>query len=168
MSEVHVCPRRREVFSPADHTEDHWREGNTCSFCGSLNPDEFMAALESGDVELGATDKEYKVYVHRPNPNAGKRCIIGYTNQKKEGWTEVTEQLLQELLESGEARGITLNVGDSVMFGAQPSQTNEKFYFQHLSSEQRDRFIELINAKKVKIGYPGYFYRLPFFCRPAA
>lgn len=41
-----------------------------------------------------------------------------------------------------------------------------KFYFQHLSREQQDRFIDLVNAKAVKLGHPGYFYVLPYFaCR---
>lgn len=38
-----------------------------------------------------------------------------------------------------------------------------KFYYQHLSEEQRKEFIALLNEKKVSIGYPGYFYVLPFF-----
>ncbi len=39
----------------------------------------------------------------------------------------------------------------------------EKFYFQHLSEAQQVRFVELLNAKKMRVGYPGHFYRLPFF-----
>lgn len=41
-----------------------------------------------------------------------------------------------------------------------------KFYFQHLSEDQMHEFIDLYNAKPraFKIGYPGYFYVLPFFC----
>lgn len=38
-----------------------------------------------------------------------------------------------------------------------------KFYFQHLSEEQKKRFVELVNEKKIKIDSPGYFYVLPFF-----
>jgi hypothetical protein len=38
-----------------------------------------------------------------------------------------------------------------------------KFYFQHLSKEQMLEFIELLNAKRVKIGYPGHFYTRPYF-----
>ncbi|MCG5072264.1 hypothetical protein [Paraburkholderia tagetis] len=38
-----------------------------------------------------------------------------------------------------------------------------KFYFQHLSPEQRTRFIALLNERKVKIGMPGHFYVLPYF-----
>lgn len=39
-----------------------------------------------------------------------------------------------------------------------------KFYFQHLDEAGQARFIELVNAGKMKIGYPGYFYTLPYFC----
>lgn len=38
-----------------------------------------------------------------------------------------------------------------------------KFYFQHLSEDQKKRFIELLNEKKIKFDYPGYFYVKPFF-----
>lgn len=101
------CPRRMRELGPWEYKDDldHWRTDQTCSFCGSLHPDEFMKEVEAG-TQLSPTDKRYKVYV------AGMR------------W---------------------------------------KFYFQHLSDEQMTRFIELLNAKKINIGYPGYFYTLPFF-----
>ena len=38
-----------------------------------------------------------------------------------------------------------------------------KFYFQHLDEAGKRRFIDLLNARKVKLGYPGYFYVKPFF-----
>ena len=38
-----------------------------------------------------------------------------------------------------------------------------KFYFQHFSKEQCIKFIQLSNDNKLKLGYPGYFYVLPFF-----
>lgn len=40
-----------------------------------------------------------------------------------------------------------------------------KFYFQHLDSDQQQRFIDLLNAGKMKIGMPGHFYSMPFFMR---
>jgi hypothetical protein len=43
-----------------------------------------------------------------------------------------------------------------------------KFYFQHLSPEQQTRFIDLVNAKTMKIGMPGHFYVLPYFAARAA
>jgi hypothetical protein len=57
------CPRRDEIGQRPDG-EDVWRDNQTCSYCGSLNPDLLMAHLETGDIRLGATDKSYKVYVH--------------------------------------------------------------------------------------------------------
>lgn len=43
--------------------------------------------------------------------------------------------------------------------------STEKFYFQHLSEEQMKELIDLLNARKLNIGYPGHFYRLPYFMR---
>lgn len=43
-----------------------------------------------------------------------------------------------------------------------------KFFFPHLSKEEMQRFVGLVNAKKVNIGHPGYFYRLPFFMEQKA
>lgn len=60
-----------------EHYESVWRippgrdlatlalEETSCSYCGSLHPDAFMEGLESGKYVLGATDKDYKVYVER-------------------------------------------------------------------------------------------------------
>lgn len=42
---------------------------------------------------------------------------------------------------------------------------NKKFYFKHLSVDQQKQFIELINKGAVNVGYPGYFYTLPYFCQ---
>ena|SRR5215469_8204438 len=44
---------------------------------------------------------------------------------------------------------------------------NRKFYFQHLSEEDRDRFIQLHNDHKIKLAHPGYFYVKPYFCKSA-
>lgn len=101
------CPRRLET--PHQYTPpstDHWRpEDNTCSYCGSMSPEEFMTKAAEG-AQLGPTDKNYKVYI-------------------------------------GDGHG--------------------KFYFQHLSVDQRYAFLALLKNKALKIGYPGHFYVLPFF-----
>ena len=108
-----LCPRRAEnPISLQLSAEDTWREDNTCSYCGSLNPDEFIRLLECGEIELGPTDKSYKVYLH----------------------------------------------------GADGKRSRGKFYFQHLSQAQKDRFIEIYNEGKMKIGFPGHFYTTPYFC----
>lgn len=106
------CPRRLEtsmVYTPPE--SDHWcPEHNTCSYCGSMSPEEFMTKAAEG-VELGPTDKNYKVYV---NDDALKHRTA-------------------------------------------------KFYFQHLSVDQRYMFLRLLQDKKLNIGFPGHFYVLPFF-----
>jgi hypothetical protein len=43
----------------------------------------------------------------------------------------------------------------------------QKFYFQHLSEEQKRHFVDLYNDGKISLGYPGHFYVRPFFMVPA-
>jgi hypothetical protein len=112
MTDTFTCGRRYNI----EHDTDSWRPDNTCSYCGSLSPEVFMARLDAGDVELGPTDKNYKVYV---------------------------------------ANAAGAEFGHFA-----------KFYFQHLSEAQQIRFVELLNAKRLKFGMPGHFYRLPYFITP--
>ena len=49
--------------------EAHWREDRTCSFCGSMRPEDFLQAmLDTLDPEspvwIDQTTKNYKRYVH--------------------------------------------------------------------------------------------------------
>jgi len=59
-----TCPRRMNEFGPWEHKErlDHWRPDETCSFCGSLNPDVVMTRIEQGQA-ITPTDKNYKGYI---------------------------------------------------------------------------------------------------------
>ena len=41
----------------------------------------------------------------------------------------------------------------------------DKFYFQHLSDDEKKEFISLLNGGKIKFGYPGHFYVMPFFIK---
>ena len=119
---------------------DYYRpEDNTCSHCGSFDPDLLMARLEAGDVELGPTDKSYKVYLRN---KGGAPFLQHYRNCPKDakctGPDDCTHWVTRET-------------------------SSGKFYFQHLSAEQKTRFVELLNDKRLHIGYPGHFYSLPFF-----
>ena len=40
--------------------------------------------------------------------------------------------------------------------------TSQKVYFQHFSSDDWLKLIELLAQKKVEFNYPGYFYVLPY------
>jgi hypothetical protein len=160
------CPRGAEATMSVqlEHLKSsHWRDDGTCSYCGSISPATLFAAIEAG-FEVGPTDKNYKVYVDLPNPHAGEPCIDGGANFKPgyDDYVLVTEENKSSL----PRRGMEARVGSYVHVGVESARLHAKFYFQHLDVEERKRFVELLNAKKIKIGYPGYFYQLPFFCVP--
>lgn len=45
------------------------------------------------------------------------------------------------------------------------ADSNDKFYFQHLTNEQRREFFDLFQAGQLNLAYPGHFYVLPFFIK---
>lgn len=123
---------------------DDWYADEACTYCGSLNQDVFMARLEAGDVELVPTDKSYKVYVRNNGGAAFKQTYRDCPPDTRcEGPTECTHWVTRDRQET-------------------------KFYFYHLNEAQAARFIELYNTKVMKIGYPGHFYTVPFFCRASS
>lgn len=74
----HHCPRREELGLGQNHPfkvpeHDYIRPNNTCSWCGSLMPDQFMELVSSGQqVSLVPTDKNYKVYLEQPGESTKK------------------------------------------------------------------------------------------------
>lgn len=135
------CPRSNgtTIVPPRPDRPDD----GTCDYCGSLLADTFMARLEAGDVILTPTDKNYKVYVNN------------------DGGTPFKQTYGSEYEEPREPGG---SLGAKVPFHWVCREVSEtKFYFQHLSEAQQQRFIELLNEKKLKLDYPGHFYRTPYF-----
>ena len=66
--EKQTCGRRMNDFGPWTHEEniDFWKPGEhrTCSFCGSLHPDDVLSIVrEHGPSAIGGTDKSYKWYI---------------------------------------------------------------------------------------------------------
>ena len=65
-------------------------------------------------------------------------------------------------------RQASVNPSDQLIASGEPlpepiRHIQSKFYYQHLTSEQQRRFIDLYNGGLMQIGEPGYFYVLPFF-----
>lgn len=82
------CPIRDELGDTSMFDlpqEDTWNP--TCSWCGSLNPDEFMRRAEAGD-ELGPTGKSYKVYVGARD----KFCFQHLDEEQKKRFVELLVQ----------------------------------------------------------------------------
>lgn len=166
------CPRMAEATMQAqlEHVT-HWivrRGARSCSYCGSLHQDDFMAAVRAG-ARLGPTDKSYKVYIDLAESMPEEKTVtttISWTPTEEEaarsGYVELTAEYLRR-------NGITdtRNIGRWGKLSARGSVRHEKFYFQHLTQEQRQEFVELYNNKRLAIDMPGHFYRWPFFMVPA-
>lgn len=138
------CPRRAENPSADIHFpgDDKFTSDDCCSYCGSLNPETVMKRIEAGDVQIIPTDKNYKAYVRNQGGENFKSSHRTDSNPWK-GWGAPEHTWVTE--ERGEA----------------------KFYYPHMTAEQQERFIELVNEKKMKIGIPGHFYVLPYFIKAA-
>jgi hypothetical protein len=165
MEDVHpetgfVCGRRGEsVAAMRLEGKDFWlgRDGHkACSYCGSLSPDELFAAIEAGH-KIGPTDKNYKIYVDLPNPHSGKTVEVGSESgpTHDRNGKRTRDDLTDEETRAGRY--------ERKIMGTASATVHAKFYFQHFSVEQQQRFIDLLNARKINIGMPGHFYVRPFF-----
>jgi hypothetical protein len=166
------CPRQGENFR-GGMPEAFWRDDGTCSYCGSLRPETLLEAIEAGSVELGATDKNYKLYVEGlPDPNAGKPTIYASASHDpgRDGWILLTSEKAEEL--GLDSYGRTQYVGRYVQVEPTRATRHDEFYFQHFDERQMRRFVELYNADRMRfldyrdgesVIVPRGFYRLPFF-----
>lgn len=159
---THRCPRRSEnpISDDLFPDPDDWRTSahgvRTCSYCGSLSPELFFACAEAGH-EIDPTDKSYKVYVRPPNPDVGK--IVEYGHDSGPAFRNgrpTRDDLTEDEIAAGRYR--------RPLRGPAPATLHEKFYFQHLSEADRQRFIQMANAKKFNLAFPGRFYVTPYFC----
>lgn len=158
------CGRRDDAYSTLVYDgADEWREHDgypICSYCGSLSPEALFAAIEQG-VELGPTDKNYKMYVDLPSKDPTKLRVVSASNFD-DGSQRVAD-LPQPLYQCAVEDGYGSRPDTTWVRFAARDKTFGKFYFQHFSEEDKKRFIGMINANTLNIGEPGYFYRLPFF-----
>lgn len=170
-----VCPRAGESFGPLSKTPAFWEADDTCSYCGSLKPEILLKAIEEGTALLGATDKNYKLYVGGlPDPDAGKPTIYSSANHdpKRDDWVLLTEEIADEHQLNSYDR---TKIGSWVKIEPRRATVHHKFYFQHFDQAQRERFVELYNANRMSFEQGGSlpnvargFPRLPFFMVPAS
>lgn len=152
------CPRRSESHfgsSPAFARDDDYDPSDdSCRYCGSLNPDTLMARLETGDVLLGSTDKNYKVYV----TSAPAKPMFKQTYRNCPHDKQMTGAAGNVYFVPSCDKG-----PNHCTHWATRETDHTKFYFQHLSGAQRTRFIELLNEGKLKFEGGYGFYVLPYF-----
>lgn len=93
MAETFFCPRGAGPDSPfhapfnGEATREDRPDGSrTCSYCGSLHPDDFMDIMKQfaagrPGYRFGTTDKSYKAYGNRPGVrNASEGGIKFYVH----------------------------------------------------------------------------------------
>lgn len=138
--ELQDCPRRGPSCASTlgKDGRDVWLPDRSCSYCGSLHPDDFMARVEAGDAELVGTDKDYKVYIHNAGGSPFKQTYRENADVPIDDLSKWTTREIQE----------------------------HKFYWYHLSEAQKQRFIELWNAKQLRLEPNFGIYRWPYFMRP--
>lgn len=165
------CPRRQEG-GPAWPGPDTWRDETslanadpaatpTCSFCGSLAPERFLELTARGWIVDAV--KNYKAYLGRPataeeldeKRAAWMRGSLACAIREVELAGGKSEQEIEELLGVRWDRTWRQHV---------ESVPSAKFYFQHLSTEQRVTFIELCNSRRMRLAGGG-FAVVPYFCR---
>jgi hypothetical protein len=134
----HCCSRGVEGGQAVNKAV--WMSDDCCSWCGSLNPDIFMELLESEIVVIEPTDKNYKVYV------------------RTEDGSKLFKMMHSGQIDPGANREDPANWTWTI-----DERNHTKFYFQHLDEAQKIRFVELLNLKKLRFDYPGFFYRIPYF-----
>lgn len=88
-----TCPRRMRDPGPWEYKEnlDYWEKSGinkTCSFCGCMDPDEFIELCKKvietkGEQGYGVnlSDKRYKIYAHQPNVSNAKEGAIKFYTQ---------------------------------------------------------------------------------------
>lgn len=164
VDKMFVCGRQGESHLGGEGPQAFWEADGTCSYCGSMSPDQFFAAVDAG-AQITPTDKSYKAYVTVPTENPGEMEITTSANGKGgglppdgEGWILATPEVCERYKWSKWSDG-PLWVKPS----PRPATREAKFYFQHLDDAGMNRFIELLNAKTMKLAYPGHFYSRPYF-----
>lgn len=110
------CGRRDDVFGvnlkdgPAPDRWNYRPDGNrTCSYCGSIHPDDLMAICRKIPTDdryaVEPTDKSYKVYVRIPGVrNASEGAIKFYKQHAPAAPTEEEKQLFAEAIRISDRR----------------------------------------------------------------
>lgn len=158
-----ICPR----FTPGPWIftgECNWERhpDRSCQYCGSMHPDDFMARVEAGTASLGATDKNYKVYVANAGGDSFKQTYRDCYDKNPDGSMKFDAHR-RVVIKPPECHG-----PDDCTHWVTRDTDHAKFYFYHLSEDQQRRFVDLLNAKALKFEGGIGFYVRPFFIGRAA
>jgi hypothetical protein len=170
------CPRRDELAGLAiGHAPgpDTWQDlaaalgadniiGPTCSYCGSISPDTLLDKIRDGWI-IEPTDKPTKAYLAKPY-NAEE---LAHAKFHSTGWQKAYQAVRGEGATENEAAFAADAWWDENESQEHRGRAVGKFYYGHLSGQQREEFVEQHNSQAMRLAYPGYFYVRPGFCTDA-
>lgn len=143
--------------SPFRYDPWDWRESShgehyrTCSFCGSINPEDLAAEpiwrADWADRKYGWP---HKFYVDIPNLEPDRLFAIGSTSRFKEedrGRYVPFEELTEEQLAIVKRDNWKTGPGQGIYFGTRPSH-HAKFYSIHLSDAELSAEVKQIIERK--------------------
>ena len=139
---------------PFKFAAPHWREDGTCSHCGGIKPSIALKAIVEG-AQVVPTDKSYKIYVDIPNANPDELrvvSVISHDPDDPENWKPADPVLLKR-----DGWGAERAKWMQLVPRGPVKQT--KCYLNHFSESQALEFVKLVETGKMKMGYPGHFYR---------
>ena len=165
-TEGYICPRRSETPMVQARGNDFWSKDTEsgyrrCSCCGSMHPDDLFEMIEKKTCEISGTDKNYKIYVDAPHPHVGAPRIFSSCSHPSHGYEKLTEDRAKQA--GLDSYAIHAHLGGYVKIDRQGPRANLKFYYMHLSDEQRNRFIELYNSRQLPLEPQFGLYRTPYF-----
>ena len=142
--EMHLSASSVDEFRQRPDDDSPYLLPKTCSYCGSLHPEDVLAAMKAG-AKIEWADFKYgwphKLYIDLPNLKAGKDCVIS-TCQFGAGY-EPTEQDRKQydkwsFIDTPNGRNWTGKKTD-----AAPVLAHGKFYSVHLNDASPEVFAEL-------------------------
>lgn len=100
-----------------------------------------------------------------------RRQEVGFRVTDSDQWVEdkcsfcgsISPARLFQAIEAGAT--LTPTDKDYKVYVAGDGIKHGKAYFQHFTKEDKQRFVDLFNAHKIDVGFPGHVYTLPFFMR---
>lgn len=138
------------------HDSPYLSRFTKCSYCGSVQPEELLAAMRRGDeVMIEGTTKSYKCYVVSPNLIAGQRARLSSESgpvfrARSDDWLErlFMPHSMPEHLGAPTLRERLRGVYRRHSYSAAPKNCHDKFYFWHFTEMQFEEFRSLLKRRR--------------------
>jgi hypothetical protein len=113
-------------------------------------------------------EDRYELVICQPDGTPYPTTIVNYGEPACTWCGSLEPDRFMELIRQGVAMSSTTKSYKVYLLSSDSQETwNGKFYFQHLSVEQRVEFVRLYNAGALTFAYDGHFTVLPFFMKRA-